>query len=141
MRKIDKIIVHCSASDDPKDDSIEAIYNLHTAPKDESIKWGEYDTHGRGWKDVGYHFFIEKSGEIKKGRDIDRVGAHCKGCNSNSIGICLSGNTKFTGDQFISLTNLLKSLVLLFPEVTTHGHNEFANKTCPNFDLTPYKTI
>jgi N-acetyl-anhydromuramyl-L-alanine amidase AmpD len=141
MRNITKFIVHCSASDDPKDDSIEAIYNLHTAPKEEPIKWGEYDTHGKGWSNVGYHFFIEKSGTIKKGRDIDKFGAHCKGYNKESIGICLSGNEKFKGDQFISLTRLLQSLATLFPESTTHGHNEFSNKTCPNFDLTPYKTI
>jgi N-acetyl-anhydromuramyl-L-alanine amidase AmpD len=141
MRTINKLIVHCSASDNIIDDSIEAIRSLHTSPKDKKILWGTYQTTGKGWTDVGYHFFIEKSGEIKKGRDIDRKGAHCYKQNDNSIGVCLSGNTDFKGDQFIALTRLLQALVILFPEVTIHGHNEFANKTCPNFDMKTFKTI
>jgi N-acetylmuramoyl-L-alanine amidase len=142
MRKINKIIIHCSASDEQKDDSVEAIKHLHTSPKTTKIQWGEYTTTGRDFSDIGYHFIIEKSGEIKKGRDIDRVGAHCRGYNGNSIGVCLNGNTDFKGDQFIALTNLLKALVVLFPDVTIHAHKEFeSKKPCPNFDVTPYKSI
>jgi N-acetyl-anhydromuramyl-L-alanine amidase AmpD len=143
MRYIDKIILHCSASNNPDQDSIQAIRKLHTSSKLVEIKWGDYDTQGREFIDVGYHYFIQSSGKIELGRDLDIMGAHCRGENTNSIGICLSGNEKndFTGDQFIALTRLLQALVLLFPGVTIHGHNEFANKSCPVFDVTPFKTI
>lgn len=128
MRRIDKIIIHCSDSNLPNHDNIETIRQWHK---------------GRGFSDVGYHFFIRSDGTIEKGRDLDIKGAHCQGKNNHSIGICLHGKYKedFKGDQFISLTRLLKSLVTIFPNVTTHGHNEFSRKQCPVFDVTPYKKI
>lgn len=143
MRQINEIILHCSASSNAKQDDISKVKELHTSPKTKSFKWGKYDTNGKAWSDVGYHYFIKSDGTLQHGRSIDRSGAHCLNHNKNSIGICLSGNLKsdFTGDQFITLTNLLKALVLLFPKVTIHGHNEFANKTCPVFDVTPFKFI
>ena len=129
MRTINKLILHCSDSNISSHDNIETIRGWHV--------------NERGFSDVGYHFFIRTDGTIEKGRDIDKIGAHCSGQNKNSIGICLHGKEKrdFTGAQFISLTDLLKALVLLFPESTTHGHNEFSEKSCPVFDTTLFKTI
>ena len=62
MRSINEIIVHCSATREGQHIPVETIKKWHTE--------------GRGWTDIGYHFYIELDGTIKKGRDIDKTGAH-----------------------------------------------------------------
>lgn len=136
IRKVDKIIVHCSDTC--------ARMNIG-AP--EITKWHVDE---RGWKDIGYHFVIRRTGTIELGRDLDKdgdvyeeIGAHVAGWNSRSIGICLVGGrgddgtaeNNFTEDQFKSLENLLRIMKADFPGATIHGHNEFADKACPSFDV------
>jgi hypothetical protein len=121
LRKLSKIIVHCSASDVAGHDNIDTIRKWHVEE--------------RGWKDVGYHFFIRKDGTIEKGREVRIAGAHCKGHNHDSIGICLSGNLEFTSDQYISLGALLQILQIEYGDLDIYPHNYFDSvKTCPNFD-------
>lgn len=127
MRKINKIIVHCSDSDYSHHDDISVIRGWHV--------------NERGWRDVGYHFFIKKDGTVQKGRDLAEAGAHVKGQNNDSIGICLSGRHNFTTKQFHSLKSLLFDLIRQFDLTTNdvYGHRDFnPKKTCPNFDV---KTI
>ena len=90
----------------------------------------------------GQHIPVET---IKKGRDIDRSGAHTKGHNKNSIGICYCGGVESDGktpkdtrtpEQKESLLHVLKTLMAMFPLATIYSHNEFANKACPSFDAT-----
>ena len=75
MRIVKEIIIHCSATREGQDVPVETIRDWHV--------------NSRGWSDIGYHFYIELDGTIKKGRDIDRVGAHCKShnrhCQSRSV--------------------------------------------------------
>ena len=126
MRKINKIILHCSYSEFPADDNIEVIRQWHLE---------------KGWSDVGYHFFIRKSGLIDKGRDLDIVGAHVAGHNNDSIGICLHGKTNFTTSQFLSLEKLINSLNIVLQGLPTiHGHCEFDERKpyCPGFDITEF---
>ena len=85
MRSINEIIVHCSATREGQHIPVETIKKWHTE--------------GRGWTDIGYHFYIELDGTIKKGRDIDKTGAHCKGHNRNSIGICYCGGVESDGKR------------------------------------------
>lgn len=119
MRKLKRMIVHCSASDAPEADNIDTIRKWHLL---------------RGWNDVGYHFFIRKDGAIEKGRDVSVVGAHTKGHNHDSIGICLSGEKEFTLDQYIALGALLQILQVEYGDMSIHPHNEYnKDKTCPNF--------
>lgn len=128
MRKISKIIIHCSATPEGRDNTIEDIDRWHKA---------------RGWKGVGYHYVIHLDGSIHPGRDEDEVGAHCSGENSKSIGICYIGglardcstpkDTR-TEAQKRSLLELLKELKERYPNATIHGHKEFADKDCPCFD-------
>lgn len=129
MRKITKIIVHCSATPEGKDVKTETIRNWHVK-----------DNH---WKDIGYHYVIELDGSIHKGRDENAIGAHCSGQNSNSIGICYVGGVAKDGRtpkdtrtdaQKQSLLRLLKELKIKYPNATIHGHREFAAKACPCFD-------
>lgn len=128
MRKIDKIIIHCSATKEGADFHVKDIDRWHKQ---------------KGYKCVGYHYVITLDGAIEKGRNEDEIGAHCKGYNANSIGICYiggldkEGNAKDTRtvQQRAALYLLLNQLKEKYPNATIHGHNEFANKACPSFDV------
>jgi N-acetylmuramoyl-L-alanine amidase len=131
MRKIDKIIIHCSATREGQDVPVETIRKWHVE--------------GRGWSDIGYHFYIDINAKIWKGRDIQKIGAHCSGNNRSSIGICYCGGVEADGktpkdtrteQQKESLLHVLKTLKAMFPECSIYSHNEFANKACPSFDAT-----
>ena len=137
MRNITEIIVHCSASDYFRDDSIEAVRNLHTSSKKTQITWGKYATHGKEFSDIGYHFFIDKSGAISRGRPLARAGAHCKGKNRGTIGVCISGAHKFTNHEYTSLSFLIKAMNAKFKkELKVSGHYKYSeSKTCPNFNV------
>lgn len=137
MRRIDLVILHCSASDRAEDDSIEAVNRLHTSDITEPIKWGKYNTTGKGWSDCGYHYLITKDGLIQAGRQVERAGAHCKGFNSHSIGVCFSGDKEFTPAQFRAWRKLNASLIKKYGiDIDVKPHNHFSKyKTCPNFDM------
>ena len=129
MRDIDKIIIHCSATPEGRDVKTSTIKQWHTA---------------KGWSDIGYHYVIELDGSVNMGRDIDRIGAHTRGENTGSIGICYVGgmdaNMKNPKDtrtekQKEGLKCLIKDLRSTYGDLTIHGHNEFASKACPSFDV------
>lgn len=118
MRKINKIIIHCSDSDHKIHDNIDCIRFWHKK---------------KGWKDIGYHFVITKNGAIWTGRPLAEIGAHCHGYNNESIGICLTGKNSFSSEQFKSLRELCESLVSMF-NCDIIEHNKLSKyKTCPNF--------
>lgn len=127
-RKIDKIIVHCTATEEGVDVSVDQIRRWHKL---------------RGWSDIGYHYVIQRNGQVETGRHVDLVGAHVKGHNKHSIGLTYVGGMNEqeeaadtrTMQQDIALVYLLKLLKSYYPEATIHGHNEFANKACPCFDV------
>ena len=133
MREINKIVVHCSATQEGK--------NISAATID---KWHKK----RGWRGIGYHYVIGLDGLIELGRPVEQVGAHVKGHNKNSIGICYVGGVEAerdddgewvakdtrTPEQKESLLMLLKVLKKVHPTATIHGHNEFAAKSCPCFN-------
>lgn len=128
MRKIDKIIIHCSATKPSQDIGAAEIDKWHKQ---------------QGWDEIGYHFVIRRSGEIENGRPVEKIGAHCKGHNADSIGICLVGGidtdgkpeNNFTDAQFASLRSLVLKLKFTYGILYIFGHNEFANKACPCFDV------
>lgn len=123
-RYIDKLIIHCSCSDILAHDNPETIRKWHVEEN--------------GWDDVGYHFIITKDGKIHWCRPMVEVGAHCKGHNLTSIGICLTGEYKFSREQKDSLKILTENLKDLFNLENRHlwEHRSFnKKKTCPNFDL------
>jgi len=130
MRLVKEIIIHCSATRESQQVSVDTIRDWHLA---------------KGWNDIGYHFYIDLDGTIHKGRDIDKIGAHCKGRNRNSIGVCYCGGVEADGktpkdtrtqEQKESLLHVLKTLKAMYPESMIYSHNEFANKACPSFDAT-----
>ena len=77
MRKINKIIVHCSATPEGRNVLISEVKRWHVEE--------------RGWSDIGYHFVIELDGSVRIGRPIEIKGAHSKGNNHDSIGVCYIG--------------------------------------------------
>lgn len=131
-RSINKIILHCSATPEGEDFTVEQVRQMHIA---------------RGFTDIGYHWYVTRDGKIHKGRDESKVGAHTTGYNAHSIGVCYCGgcpprsvkdwDRKFkdtrTPAQRASLISLCKELKGRYPGATIHGHNEFANKACPSF--------
>lgn len=135
-RTIKEIIIHCSATPEGKDFTVQDIRRWHKA---------------QGWSDVGYHFVIYRNGHIEPGRDVDLVGAHCTGHNTYSIGICYIGgmdrDNKQPKDtrtltQKAALLSLLTDLRTLYPNARIYGHRDFAAKACPSFDATKeYKNL
>ena len=128
-RKIDKIIIHCAATPEGRDVKMETIKSWHVK--------------GNGWSDIGYHYVIELDGSVKAGRPLHRSGAHTKGHNATSIGICYVGgidkdkkpkDTR-TEAQRKAMDQLVDELKMEHPTASVHGHNEFAAKACPSFDV------
>lgn len=130
MRPINKIIVHCTATPEGRDVTVEEIDAWHRK---------------RGFKSIGYHYVIYLDGSIHKGREDDKIGAHCVGYNSRSLGVCYVGGLAKDGktpkdtrteEQKESLRKLLKMLKTKYPEARIFGHRDFAAKACPCFDAT-----
>lgn len=129
-RSIKELIVHCSATPEGKDYSVDTIRQWHLQ---------------RGFSDIGYHYVVYRDGSIHIGRDESVIGAHCTGHNTNSIGVCYIGGCASDGktpkdtrttEQKQSLVKLLKELKTKYPQASIHGHRDFANKACPSFDAT-----
>lgn len=129
MREIEKIIFHCSATIEGQNISAATIKRWHV--KD------------RGWSDIGYHYIIGLDGRIESGRPVNKQGAHAKGFNKTSIGVCyiggLSKNKRVkdtrTDAQKNAMIKLIKTLKNIYPDATLHGHREFSKKACPCFDV------
>lgn len=128
-RTIREIIIHCTATPEGRDYTIEQCRADHKK---------------QGWSDVGYHYLIYRDGSIHTGRDVDIIGAHCVGHNTYSIGICYVGGMSRHFDkpkdtrtlaQKASLLNLLADLHKLYPQAKIYGHRDFEpKKDCPSFD-------
>jgi len=130
MRKINKIILHCTATPEGRQHDVADIRRWHLK---------------RGFNDIGYHYLIHIDGTIEEGRPLSKQGAHCSGQNRGSIGICYVGGMSKdmkkakdtrTQAQKDSLINLMHELIYKYnKDMTIHGHNEYANKACPSFNV------
>lgn len=136
-RYISEIIVHCSATPEGKDYTVDDIRKWHRQ---------------QGWSDIGYHYVIYRDGTLAFGRDVDLVGAHCSknGHNQNSIGVCYIGGIENksgvptalqkakdtrTNEQKEALLSLLMSLRRMYPQAQIWGHRDFdSGKDCPSFN-------
>lgn len=129
MRDISHIVVHCSYTPPSMDIGASDIRQWH---KD------------KGWSDIGYHYVIRRNGTVEKGRPDEVVGAHAKGYNLDSIGICLIGGKKsgkekaefnFTMKQLMTLEYLVKKKLQEYPGSMISGHNQLSGKACPCFNV------
>lgn len=135
-RKINEIIVHCTATAEGKDFRAADIDRWHKA---------------KGWDGIGYHHVVDLDGTVEPGRPESKVGAHCLKHNTNSIGVVYVGGVASDGktpkdtrtpQQKAALIRLLTELKHRYPNASIHGHRDFAAKACPSFDATTeYKDI
>jgi len=149
MRAITLIILHCSAT------RCNASYNFEQCRYDH--------IHHRGWKDIGYHYYVERDGSLHQGRPEAVVGAHCKGHNRHSIGVCYEGGLDASGHacdtrtpaQKATLLALIKDLHHRYPQTIVVGHRDLSPdlngnglveplewiKQCPCFDATEFSAL
>ena len=128
MRSITLIIVHCDGIRPNEHNTIKEIDEYHKS---------------RGWKGVGYHFFVQRDGTIEVGRELWEVGAHCVNHNKYSIGICYEGGLNSAGEaadtrtpeQKKALRELIERMHSLFPKAVIVGHRDLnPEKECPCFN-------
>ena len=128
MRTITEIIIHCTATRPNANCTVESIRRYHRS---------------LGWRDIGYHYVVYPDGSVHAGRPVEEVGAHCPGHNAQSIGIAYVGGLDADGRpadtrteaQSLALLQLVRDLMEEYPINSVHGHNEFANRACPCFDV------
>ena len=143
-RRIDYIVVHCTATPEGQDQTVAQIKAGHLK---------------RGFSDVGYHYIIYRDGTVHEGRNVDISGAHVSGYNAHSIGVVYVGGLENrpgvpyaqlkakdtrTEQQKASLLALLMDLRKLYPTARIIGHRDVDThgKACPSFDAkTEYKIL
>ena len=152
MRTINEIIIHCADTPEGRKTTVADLEKWHKE---------------RGFKTIGYHYVILLDGKVEAGRPIEQMGAHCEGHNANSIGVCYVGGAIWrdgvdskgkpikgkdgkavlipkdtrTDAQKQALKTLVQKLMKQYKLTAqqVHGHNEFANKACPSFDVQAWK--
>lgn len=119
---IDTIVIHCSDTPDTENIGAKEIHEMH-------LKFG--------WNGIGYHKVICRNGTIQNGRPEYWIGAHAKGVNQSSLGVCLIGRSKFSNEQFNSLKKVVNNWKSKYNILKILGHYEAIDtkKTCPNFDV------
>lgn len=142
MRKIDMIVIHCSATRADVPLSPRQLEEMHRK---------------RGFDGCGYHYYVRRDGEICTMRPVDRPGAHAKGYNQHSIGVCYEGGLDGQGRpadtrtelQKRSLRVLVRVLAMDFQTRRIVGHRDLSpdldgdgviepeewTKVCPCFDV------
>ena len=124
------IILHCSATRCNCDYTVEQLLRDHRA---------------RGFRTIGYHFYVRRDGTVSRHRRLLEVGAHCRPFNRCSIGVCYEGGLDECGRpadtrtyaQKCSLLDLLRQLKTDYPQASILGHYQLSNsihKACPCFD-------
>lgn len=146
-RRITAIVIHCSASP-PK-----AAMRQTAADIDRMHKQ-------RGWRKIGYHWFVRFDGTVEAGRPETEIGSHVAGHNSTTIGVCYSGGVDAAGkiadtrspDQKLALASLIRKLKTRYPAAKVCGHRDLSPdrdgdgvverhewlKDCPSFDVSAW---
>jgi N-acetylmuramoyl-L-alanine amidase len=130
MRTIDLLVIHCSATGPSQDIGARDIDRWHRE---------------RGWDGIGYHYVIRRDGRWETGRPHERAGAHARGYNHSSLGICLAGGVNaagqpdcnYTAPQWRVLANLVRQLRRQYAGCQVVGHRDLpgVGKACPVFDV------
>ena len=121
MRKISLIVIHCSATRADRDFTAKDVDTAHRF---------------RGFSCWGYHYYIRKSGQIEPMRDEDTVGAHARGFNAISLGVCYEGGLDAQGCPKDTRTPEQRAaLRLLVHQLLRRFHGEV--RVCGHRDLSP----
>ncbi|EJN04218.1 N-acetylmuramoyl-L-alanine amidase [Phyllobacterium sp. YR531] len=129
-RAINEIIIHCTATPEGSDVSVETIRGWHKA---------------QGWKDIGYHYVVLLDGTVQPGRPEAQIGSHVAGHNTGTLGIVYVGGVAKDGKtakdtrtpaQKAALIATVKALISKYPAIKkVTGHKQYAAKACPSFDV------
>jgi hypothetical protein len=145
LHRIEAIVLHHSAS--PPETRVETIRRWHTLPRPPKGTKPKAGKHGNGWADIGYHFLVDQYGLVHRGRAIDVVGAHARGFNSQTIGICGIGNntnrweawTRAQRDQIVSLVGALR--MVLGPRIPVVLHGDLMPTACPGLSEKQWENL
>ena len=131
MRKIDLIVIHCSATKEGKDYTVGDITRWHKQ---------------RGFRTIGYHWVVYRDGTVHQGRPESEVGAHASGYNSRSIGVCYiggldartgKGKDTRTPEQKVALERLVRELLARYPGSRVVGHRDLSPDRNHDGKITP----
>jgi N-acetylmuramoyl-L-alanine amidase len=128
---ITHIVVHYSATYSDQNITRADIDKMHKA---------------RGWKMIGYHWFIRRDGTVEQGRPETMVGAHVANQNTGKIGICWAGGLEratgpnkgvnnMTEAQERALIEKIRECLKRYPKAIVTGHRNLASTQCPGFDV------
>ena len=135
MRHIDLIVIHCTASRNGRARALVDIRADHLA---------------RGFNEIGYHYVIQPDGHVDVGRDEEKPGAHAKGYNARSIGVCLVGGLggpdklnpgQFTEAAWESLRITVQDLLDRYPEARVVGHRDLSPDLDGDGEVEPHEWI
>ena len=132
MRQINLLVIHCSATKENQSFTVQALETSHRK---------------RGFNGIGYHYYIRQSGEVINTRPLSRIGAHAKGNNRYSIGICYEGGLDKDGkpkdtrtpEQRATLHRLVNELLIRFPRCKVCGHRDLSPDLNHNGKIEPYE--
>ena len=137
MRRLTEIIVHCTAT--------RPAWMPSATPAQRAAEVRRWHMQDRGWRDIGYHFLIDRDGTFVTGRPIEQTGAHTQGRNTGTIGVALFGGhgssaddkfaDNFTPAQDRALRGLIDRLRAQHGFLALSGHNQWAAKACPGFNV------
>ena len=123
-RKVHTVFLHCSASDVETygQDLRDLIYRWHVTENQ--------------WNDIGYHFLIDKRGEVLPGRPLESTPAAQKGHNSGTIAIMVHGLNDFSHDSLMALRALCQQINEAYSGlIRFRGHSEVSAKSCPVYEF------
>lgn len=128
-RPISEVIVHCTATPEGREVSVDTIRGWHKA---------------NGWSDIGYHYVVHLDGTVEAGRPEAFIGAHVVDHNTGTLGVVYVGGVDAamgpkdtrTPAQRDALMALCQALCVKYPKIAKiSGHNQYAAKACPSFDV------
>ena len=134
MKKIDSIIIHCSATRAGQDIKAKDIDRMHRA---------------RGFSQIGYNYVIDLDGTIEAGRPLTIAGAHCIGYNDHSVGICYIGGLDTSGKpadtrtpvQKTAMDDLINKLTREYEISELLGHRDTSPDLNDNGIVEPFEFI
>lgn len=150
-REISLIVIHSADTPNGKPYTVADIDKWHRE-KGYCRQWKYQQDFNPELGHIGYHYVIYVDGSISSGRSEWEIGAHVKGFNSRSIGICMIGRDKFSLAQWEALQALVTMLEDKYETESIKGHRDFSpdkdgdgviepsewSKTCPGFDVSAW---
>lgn len=152
MRPVDLLVIHCSATPNGRWVSTLDINHWH-AERGFRRQGAFLARQNPALGAIGYHFVIYTNGAIATGRHLDEVGAHVKGHNARSVGVCLIGTDRYSRAQWAAAAALIERLIKTYPAARVTGHRDLSPdregdgtvepqewlKTCPGFDVVAWR--